>query len=359
MINLVKISGLKSIVNESLGFNELTVFAGLNNSGKSSVIQAIRMALASGDSPVPFIEGLGGYSEIKSNYVAPDEPIDIGIFSKKYGCTALSISRSGYSYKERVFQPLVQFISAERLGPRVMLPVWPEGRDLVDIGEYGQFSAHFASIFEGVIVNEKLAHKNSAAKTLKHQLGWWLSEISPGVKLDFEVLRRYESSQFTVDGYRPTNSGYGISYVLPILLAILAASGSRGVDDSVAQANKWFDKIETSGSLLIIENPEAHLHPKGQTCLGSLIATAAGCGLQIIVETHSDHLIDGIRLAVKRGMAPKDVVGIYYAQKRQDLTSMFEKIEVDNFGKLSHWPKGFFDQHARNLQVLLERTKND
>ena len=59
--------------------------------------------------------------------------------------------------------------------------------------------------------------------------------------------------------------------------------------------------------LVILKNPEAHLHPRGQTEMGKLIAAVAHCGCQIIVETHSDHLFDGIRIYAKnnKGFAKK------------------------------------------------------
>ncbi|WP_180834594.1 AAA family ATPase, partial [Vibrio parahaemolyticus] len=66
--------------------------------------------------------------------------------------------------------------------------------------------------------------------------------------------------------------------VLPIVLALL---------------------VTKPGGLVIIENPEAHLHPKGQSYLGRLIQRTAEAGVQVIIETHSDHLLNGIRVAAR------------------------------------------------------------
>src|SRR5438046_1441121 len=78
--------------------------------------------------------------------------------------------------------------------------------------------------------------------------------------------------------YRPTNVGFGITYALPIVVSILSAR---------------------PGSLVIIENPEAHLHPRGQVRMGELLSLASTAGIQVLIETHSDHVLNGIRLAVR------------------------------------------------------------
>ena len=78
--------------------------------------------------------------------------------------------------------------------------------------------------------------------------------------------------------YRPTNVGFGITYALPIVVSALSAR---------------------PGSLLIVENPEAHLHPRGQVKMGELLCQASEAGIQVLIETHSDHVLNGIRLAVR------------------------------------------------------------
>ena len=59
-------------------------------------------------------------------------------------------------------------------------------------------------------------------------------------------------------------------------------------------------RIAFHGELIVIENPETHLHPKGQANLAKLIALVAEQGVQIIIETHSDHIINGLRVATKQ-----------------------------------------------------------
>ena len=130
--------------------------------------------------------------------------------------------------------------------------------------------------------------------------------------------------------YRATNVGFGISYTLPVLAALLSPSGT----------------------LCLIENPEAHLHPRGQTKLGELAVRAGLSGVQVIVETHSDHFIDGVRIAVRDRLIEPSSIAIHYFERR-GITAAVSSPQLDTEGRLSSWPEGFFDQHEKNLAKLL------
>ncbi|MDE2816578.1 MAG: DUF3696 domain-containing protein [Chloroflexota bacterium] len=105
-------------------------------------------------------------------------------------------------------------------------------------------------------------------------------------------------------------------------------------------------------TLCMIENPEAHLHPRGQTKLAELAALAASVGVQVFVETHSDHFIDGVRIAVRDGIiTPEDTAFHYF--ERDGSHTVVSSPQVDQDGRLSRWPAGFFDQHEENLARLI------
>ena len=110
--------------------------------------------------------------------------------------------------------------------------------------------------------------------------------------------------------------------------------------------------LSSPGTLCLIENPEAHLHPRGQTRLAELAARAAAAGLQVFIETHSDHFLDGVRLAVRDGLISPDQTAIHYFERRDDRTVVTSP-EIDADGFLPHWPEGFFDQRDDNLARLL------
>jgi predicted ATPase len=163
----------------------------------------------------------------------------------------------------------------------------------------------------------------------------WLQYISPGTELSYDIKREQNASYPYYNGILPTETGYGLSYILPIITALL-------IPGSVIK-------------LLLLENPEAHLHPKGQTAIGELIVLAASTGKQVIVETHSDHLIDGIRIAVrKEKIKYSDVVFHYLSKEDYESETKIETPELQQDGKLSFWPKGFFDQSILNKAELLK-----
>ena len=168
----------------------------------------------------------------------------------------------------------------------------------------------------------------------------WLQEVTPGVHLHLDPVSAADAliAGFSFDRpgdvatrrYRATNVGFGLSYTLPVLLALLS----------------------DAGTLCLIENPEAHLHPRGQTMLAELAARASTAGVQILVETHSDHFMDGVRIAVRDGLiSPEGVVFHYF--ERVDGATVVSSPQIDTDGRLSTWPSGFFDQHEENLAKLL------
>ncbi|CSA52545.1 Uncharacterized conserved protein [Vibrio cholerae] len=111
--------------------------------------------------------------------------------------------------------------------------------------------------------------------------------------------------------------------------------------------------VTKPGGLVIIENPEAHLHPRGQSYLGRLIALAAEAGVQVVVETHSDHIINGIRLMPRLGKV-QDKNLLFYQVINEDVgTTTVKKIIVNAQGQFSEWPDGFFDQQVLDMQVLM------
>ena len=129
---------------------------------------------------------------------------------------------------------------------------------------------------------------------------------------------------------RPQNVGFGLSQLFPILVALLAAK---------------------QGDILLIENPEVHLHPKAQQDIGSLLSCVANTGVQIILETHSDHVLNGIRLAVKSRAIAAENVAVHFFSPDGNFNPITPKI--DSNGRLDEWPEGFFDQLDLALSKLM------
>jgi predicted ATPase len=118
-----------------------------------------------------------------------------------------------------------------------------------------------------------------------------------------------------------------LSYALPIIVAGLTVE---------------------PGKILMVENPEAHLHPAGQSRIGNFLGLVASRGVQTIIETHSEHVVNGIRLAIaKHGQLSSDLA-IFHFFGQATVSSM----SVSTTGALSRWPSGFFDQAEEDLAEL-------
>lgn len=353
MINELEIHGYKSFVREVFSLRPLTILTGLNGSGKSSIIQSIRMLInSSADSP--YLEGHGDYSELKSKYSPRSKPIFMKMTTTQGEVSSLKLDASNFE-RHMNGDFIAEYISAERFGPRSTLPICSNRK--VTIGEKGEFAVDFFSKFSGCLVNKKMHHASTVSNTLQDQLNAWMSEISPNVSFSFQMDSKHDTSHVEIDSHRATNTGFGISYSLPVILAALglAISDCKNVDQP--HAVNWFEKLKRSNVILLVENPEAHLHPKGQTQLGILLAMLSTLNVQVIVETHSDHFIDGVRIASKEiDELLNSNISIKYFIKENEKPSTYKNIDVKDNGSLSGWPDGFFDQMQKNL-FRLSRNK--
>lgn len=233
------------------------------------------------------------------------------------------------------------YVQAERVGPRKSYPLSEMLARRGDLGARGEYAWNYLNEHQNALLQ---ADDPRCAEAPGHRLidviDHWLQDVSPGAHLQLESVGAADAviAGFAFDRpgdvmsqrHRATNVGFGLSYVLPVVLALLSKPGT----------------------LCLIENPEAHLHPRGQTRLGELTARAAAAGVQVFAETHSDHFLDGIRLAIREGLlAPADTAIHYF--ERDGGRAVVASPTVDGDGRLSRWPAGFFDQHEENLARLL------
>ncbi|MCK4663968.1 MAG: DUF3696 domain-containing protein [Bacteroidales bacterium] len=240
-----------------------------------------------------------------------------------------------------------QYISAERIGPQDLY----EASSIIvsdkkQLGLLGEYAAYFINVFGSEYnVKEELRHPKATSEKLNAQLNAWLSEIiSPGVSLNTKYIPevnkvildyQFDLGNSKTNSFRPKNVGFGISYVLPIVLVLLTAEENK---------------------IIVIENPESHIHPRGQAELGKLISLAAQTGAQLFIETHSDHILNGIRVAVKENSIDKSDVNIMYFDKvttDKEQYSSVKHIEIDNNGELSEYPKDFLDEWSNQLLKLI------
>lgn len=366
MITALGIRNFKRFSSLELPLRRLTVLTGLNGAGKSTVLQGLLLARQAAEKENlrvvqlngPYGLALGealdilhpdaGSQEIEISVDAAGDRYQYVFAVPDDRALNLPITTRPVTHPEELKRQGTGFtyLTAERLGPRDQLDVTADEPDLIDVGIRGEYTAQALALHETREVRELLRHPDTAqhgVTTLRTQVENWASTIIRPIRINAQwpagitasIIRFQEpelirQQVLVSEQIRPANMGFGFSYALPIIVAGLLSPG---------------------GGTLIVENPEAHLHPAGQSRLGSFLSQVAGSGVQVILETHSDHVINGIRLAAaeQRSIDPADIVLHFFSESTDRGPEM---VELTNRGGLTAWPKGFFDQLEEDLGRL-------
>jgi predicted ATPase len=249
-----------------------------------------------------------------------------------------------------LFNAKFQYLSAFRNGPSdaytVNTYLVKEKHQISDKEGRAELIAHFIDEYRNIDIpiSDLTFNKKDEKQFVKllDQINYWMAGISKNVKVDAEKVGNTSykieytynrSGKPMTKAFTSKNVGYGISYDLPIITALLAAS---------------------PGDLIIIENPEAHIHPSGQAKLMELICKASHAGVQVIIETHSDHIINGALVCCNKKIIKNDEIKIYYFDRDEELhATKVSNLIVEESGRISHPPKGFFDQIDIDMQSIM------
>lgn len=361
MLIETKVEGFKRLRSHAFNFRSLTVLAGLNGSGKTSLIQSLLLAreastLDAGTirlngpfglelgiaekvlnwgsaAPIKISTRSGAGQSVWAFGVPEGEALFLNVDAKP-ATLPLAFSRT-----PRVFT----YLDAERLGPRSVFQTAALPDDELEVGARGEHCAHVLSVLgDKASAHPGRSHPSYTRTTprlLKYEVEAWLSEIARPIEVRGE---RFGASTVAELSFRSpggewvlaTNMGFGLSYALPIILGGL---------------------ITENDGLFIVENPEAHLHPAGQSRMGVFLAWLAGHGVQILLETHSDHVLNGIRRAVaEHRYLPHDEAIIHYfaPDGPSGEAGPIELITIKESGNLSSWPAQFFDQYQIDVSSL-------
>lgn len=224
------------------------------------------------------------------------------------------------------------YITAERVGPREVYAL-EDRQTAAVVGPRGEHTASLLYRGRDEPSLEALRLQEATPKRFK-QIEARMRRFFPGCGIEVQLVRSANAvtlglrTSDDTDFHRPVHVGFGLTQVLPIVVAALSAA---------------------PGDLLLVENPEVHLHPAGQALMGGFLAEVAAAGIQIVVETHSDHVLNGIRRAVRCGNLPASDAVLHFFRPRGAGHAQVVSPTLDRTGNIDIWPAGFFDQFDKDM----------
>ncbi|MCE7566222.1 AAA family ATPase [Aliivibrio fischeri] len=344
MLNNIELKDFKSLTKETLTFGPLTIITGMNSSGKSTVIQAILLSIRYAQlenkyKMEPLTKYLDDFKQIRNkNNNAKKIRINIISDEGKYelcitdeGIETEGELSFGIDLPSKNLSPELFYLTANRQGPEEI-----SATSSSKIGASGQYIfGYFDSVKDKALSKALCRFKES--RTLAYQVSRWLSQVTDTkTELKTENLSSSQVQVYfedaTLGQVSPFNLGAGMSYVAKVIILCLVAK---------------------KGDLVIIENPEIHLHPKAQAALGVFFSFIANSGIQLIVETHCEHLINKVRHQVFEKALEKHQVVIHYkAHIEREFQQLFLNGNghyIDQNNDLVSFPQGFFDGTLNEL----------
>lgn len=258
------------------------------------------------------------------------------------------VSAAG-SYVQHYFKDCIKYLGPLRDEPRAVYPISGSAINPRDVGIRGENAAAVLHNFGEVTVSnvhpsQLLASLDKpiiSSSSLKNAVREWLGYLSIADEIDtndrgtegYEVLITPPGGH---GSHGVSHVGVGVSQVLPVVVQSLLAE---------------------SGTVLLFEQPELHLHPRVQSRLADFFYAMTVLGKQCIVETHSEYLVN--RLRCLRALAPGDTLGssvLLYFVSMTDAGSQFDEVAIDQYGRIGQWPKGFFDEADQLAYDIVEAS---
>lgn len=378
MLDSLTLESFKCFAKLDLPLRRFTFLTGLNGSGKSSLIQALAVLKQTLQSDVQaerlILNGseatLGTFNRLVHD-LTDGSRFAIGISSgderflwdfegDRQDITArivaATVNRRRYAASEglqfllprgevtrerrAVMESIAtaNFLTSERPTPEAVHKL-ALAHPVKSIGRDGRHAVGLLHMLRDELVEQGVRHPDIQNMRLIAQVEGWMRHLFPGFRMQVVSLpdsnlvtlgiRLSDASNF----HEPAHTGYGLTQLLPVIVAALVAR---------------------PGEILAVENPENDLHPRGQALIGEFLCRVAATGVQILVESHSDHVLNGIRRSVKQGtIGHRDSI-IHFLGASDEVGPSIDTLELDANGAIESWPLGFFDQLDRDLEYFAD-----
>ena len=344
MLSRISIEGFKCFDKVELTLGKMNLLTGANSSGKSSFIQSLLLLMQQTEQGKNPLNGkythLGFWQDVKNSITNPRKiKISVSEQGEVQGQCNLELDMDNpaeASGIDLLAEKDFIYLSAERVGAEAVYQ-----QNLTDeyrIGVHGEYTFDYLSVERMNELREPAFLYPELGVNLGNQVDYWLdyitgymitSERIPGTEI---VKVAYRQSRGGNREIKPNHVGTGISYVANVIISALYCR---------------------KDILFVIENPEIHLHPKAQSKLLDFFCFLAARGLQVIIETHSDHIFNGLRKNIKMGRISERDSNIYFFRQDENLISIPVKISVSKDGVVRNHEKGLFDQFDEDLDELL------
>lgn len=347
MIQKLYIKDFKSIEEYQFEMSNLNLFVGPNSSGKSSIIQSLLLACdnARQDSIAhklvckhmitPSFKEVRNFVTNAKEYIISIDGVKMTFFPSDDSFIGTNVVQSmgfsedkqAYLTHEVLYLPAIRTSELSETG----INQNPDSNALGYFGEYviDYFQHHKDDIMPDVVIKER------SSLTFAGQLNYWLKKLT-----GYGITAHLDGSEYNVKyigvgnkEIHPHHVGTGVNFITGVLIAGLAAC--------------------LDGKLLIVENPEIHLHPSAQADVLDFLAMVAMAGAQVMVETHSDHLFNGVRRLLHTHTITEQSVCVYNFRRADNGTSVISNVILNQYGGIVNDEPGLFDQFDKDLSAII------
>lgn len=354
MLSKLRIEGLKSIDKMDIKLSSMNLFTGINSVGKSTIIQSILLVIQNiGNKNISPLNGhlisLGEFREVR-NFNTKAEIIEVYIEDNEDNEIQLSVVEkeengmdtcNGMFSKENLHlenllnyeNGKVSYIASSRIGYQ---DIYNKNIEKLDkFGLQGEYSMYYYNNHKSDVLEDCLI-KGRDSSTLEGQINYWFKYIlDANLKTeDIEGTDKVKARYISENGraIRPKNMGSGLSYIISILIVCLSSQ---------------------RGDIIIIENPEIHLHPKAQSKLCGFLCFIAKAERQLLIETHSDHIFNGIRVALVQKQLKEEQVKVNFLTLDDRKCTINTEVKFGSNGRILNHSDGLFDQFEDDLDKML------